>query len=385
MRTNNIIEKREARTGKLKKKHLSKAKMSIYRKEGSYVLSRKEYVWFRQMSKDDVKDFLSGDQPLYSNKTTYKEEVERLLEYKDAKSYNYTANDTKRTYMNIYAYSMTVLLPSYLNESEFCNYVRKLMIQIDPRYRKLLYVYKFSKCKNANYVDLMMFTRKSSTKEHSVGLVYPDTYYQDSITKRRCKKDHPNAVLKHKKNDPILDSKGKQIVKKTYVDFKEARIFVYKSFKKFIDGIKKTISLVTSIFNQKRNFYSGLPTHYKYFSKVTIKKEYTVLKKRKIEIKNSMIERINQRLEEIQDALYLGKFIYYRDIEKSFNKMIWKINKYIYETNVKWEGISIYLGYRQSFLNFRDSHIDFENYLITLFDEWYEDNIYIPYMSQLKS
>ena len=38
-----------------------------------------------------------------------------------------------------------------------------------------------------------------------------------------------------------------------------------------------------------------------------------------IEIKNSMIERINQRLEEIQDALYFGKFVYYRDIEKSFN------------------------------------------------------------------
>lgn len=331
--------------------------------------------------------FLETDknQKLYSNKKhTYLDEINRLVEYKDAKSYKYTSKADKRSYMNIYAYYLIILLPSYLKKENFCDYVNKFAISLDPRYRRILYVYKFSKKNNANYVEIMMFTRKSSTKQQIVELKYPDNYYQNSITKRRCTADNPHAVLKHKKNTPVLDRNGECKTIKTYVDLKESKIFKYKSFIKFVNSIKKIVSLVTCIFDQRRKLYSGIATHYKYISRITVKKDYTVLRKRKIEIKNNMIKRINYRLEEIQDALYVGKLMDWLVTKKDFSKLIHKLEKYINSTTAKWDGINIYLGYKQSFIDYINSHTDLESHLMKLIDTWYTDNIYIPFMQSLK-
>lgn len=352
------------------------------------MLSSNDYVDLKQLSKQEVYAFLhiEGHQKIYSNKKkTFKEEIDRLVQYKDKKSYSYNEHDDKRKYMNIYAYRMIILLPVNLDKSNYCNYVNKFAVSFDPRYRKILYVYKFSKKGTANYAEIMLFTRKSSTQLQSIELKHPDDYYQDKITKRRCKKDNPNAILKHQKGKSVLDKNGKVKTIKTYVDLKEARIFKYKSFDKFVESIKKIVRLVTMIFDKRRILYSGIKLHYRYFSKITVKKDYTVLRKRKIEIKNNMINRINYRLQELQDAMYLGKLIDSFVNQKDFSKLMNKLQKLIYLTSAKWGGINVYLGYKQSFIDFINNHTDFENYVMNLIDTWYQDYVYIPYMTYIEN
>ena len=255
------------------------------------------------------------------------------------------------------------------------------MSAIDSLYKsnRYLYMYRTYKQGTGLYADIICFTRKFYKRKQKKIIVWDQDYYWDPTTKRRCKKNNPQAQLLHKKGDLKLDSNGNKQYTSYYVSLKESQIFKYKSFKRFINRLKKAIKYTKQLLY--RDYYNE---QIKYFSYLTISKEFSILKKRKIEIKNNLIKRINILIYQYQKALINGYF--YDDVEKSFHRLIFKIDKLLHDTTVK-ETVTnqtIYLGNKQSFASL-NSNIDIlEENINQLLHSWWENHVYIPYLRETR-
>ena len=269
------------------------------------------------------------------------------------------------------------MIPKKLTLNEKHQFANKFAVNFDPRYKIIPYCYKFLKKGNGEYIEFLMFTRVTFCKGDKKLIKYNDTYYQDFNSKKRCTEDHPNAVLKHKKGEAKLDRNGNKQYKKTYVQKKEAKIFKYRSFARFIAGIKKEVRYVAMLFTRNYRLYRK-------FSLVKIESIDNILMIQKKLIKNKMLIRINNELNFIQNAIYDGRFEDYKNwgdgiTVKMFNNLLFKLNKIIYTSAFKKDNRSpeIYLGYKQSFVNFRESHNQLEDLIIgTYIEEFKQKYIY---------
>lgn len=123
---------------------------------------------------------------------------------------------------------------------------------------------------------------------------------------------------------------------------------------------------------------------YRKFSLVKIESIDNILMIQKKLIKNKMLIRINNELNFIQNAIYDGRFEDYKNwgdgiTVKMFNNLLFKLNKIIYTSAFKKDNRSpeIYLGYKQSFVNFRESHNQLEDLIIrTYIEEFKQKYIY---------
>lgn len=342
-----------------------------------------DYVCYSTLnSREDVEAWIKDGNSVYSNNENYLSIVEHLLKHKDQNKRNYRPRGSKQSYNNIYAHRILVMLPKNMNECEISKFVQTYMCAVDSLYRnsKFLYLYKAYTQGKGQYADIVCFTRKFYKKKQKKLIVWDQNYYWNPKTKRRSIKEDPDAVLLHKKGDPKLSSEGKKQYAEYYISLKEEQIFKYKSFKRFTSRLKKAVKYTRQLIF--RDFYNE---QIKYFSYLTVLKKFTVLKKRKIEIKNSLIQRINMRIYEYQKSLLNGYF--YSDVEKEFHKLIYKIDKLLHSSSFKDATTknNIYLGNRQSFASLNENIDLLEEYISTLLDNWWENQIYIPYLQEVSS
>ncbi|MFQ9766277.1 MAG: hypothetical protein ACLRYM_06170 [Thomasclavelia ramosa] len=332
------------------------------------MINYNDYVAYRTLdSSDEVWDWLKftdNNEKIYSNKTDYQNHAALLIEYKKGHLYNYKKSDNGHSYRNIYAHVINIMIPKKLTLNEKHEFAKKFAVNFDPRYKIIPYCYKFLTKGNGVYIEFLMFTRVTFCKGDKKLIKYNDTYYQDFNSKKRCTEDHPNAVLKHKKGTPILDKNGHKQYEKIYVQKKEAKIFKYRSFIKFIASIKKEVRYVTMMFTRNYRLIRKL-------SLIKVTASDNILTVQKKLIKNKMIIRINSELNFLQTAIYDGKFEDYetwgdRLTVKAFNKLLFKINQILYKANFKINKRSpeIYTGYKQSFVNFREANDILEDFII---------------------
>lgn len=344
------------------------------------MINYNDFTEYRTLnSKTEVWEWLrdSGIQEVYSNKINYQKHIVRLVEYKENHLYKYKNTENRRIYKNIFAHVINIMIPKKLTLNEKHQFANKFAVNFDPRYKIIPYCYKFLKKGNGEYIEFLMFTRVTFCKGDKKLIKYNDTYYQDFYSKKRCTEDHPNAVLKHKKGEAKLDRNGNKQYKKTYVQKKEAKIFKYRSFARFIAGIKKEVRYVAMLFTRNYRLYRK-------FSLVKIESTDNILMIQKKLIKNKMLIRINNELNFIQNAIYDGRFEDYKNwgdgiTVKMFNNLLFKLNKIIYTSAFKKDNRSpeIYLGYKQSFVNFRESHNQLEDLIIgTYIEEFKQKYIY---------
>lgn len=325
------------------------------------MITRNEYVKYITLnSRAVVFDWIRKKQ-CFSNNPNYQKHIVNLLDYKDKAKYSYTGKNGKKVYKALYAHTFKIMLPKDFNKQQKHEFANKFIISFDARFKKNIYLYRFVEDGNGTYVEYLMFTRYAYKKKIKKNVVYKDDYYQNSITKKRCKADDPHAVKKHSKGDLILDVDGNPLKEDVRVAKKEDKIFKFTSFSRFIDSIKKIITATKMLFTR------NLKNNYKKLSLITIEKEDSILIRQKKIIRNQGIMRINSHLREIQDAIYFG-YMDDKKTVKSFNNLVYRINNSLYRTNKSIGGINVYLGLKQSFASYRCNLIELENKI----EEWIE-------------
>lgn len=332
------------------------------------MITYNEYIEYKTLSsREEVFDWLRKRE-IYSNSKHYAKQIVALVEYKDSNAYNYKKKENKRSYSPIYAHTFKIMIPQNLNNSVKHDFANKFIVNFDIRFKRNLYCYHFIKTSDGEYIEFMMFTRYSFKRKMSKTIKYNSNYYQDPIRKRRCKKNLPGAVLLHKKGEPKTDNNGKIIKEIITVASKEDRIFKFTSFKKWTDSIKKIVAYV------KMTMITKTYLKIKKLSLITIDKQDSVLTIQKKIIKNQMLIRINKQLSELQNDIYLG---YMNDKEtiKYFNNLLYKINSIAYKTTLLLGKVSIYLGQKQSFANYRINIQELEDHIYNIINDFCSKNL----------
>ena len=332
------------------------------------MITYNEYIEYKTLTnREQVFDWLRKRE-IYSNSKHYAKQIVALVEYKDSNAYNYKKKENKRSYSAIYAHTFKIMIPQKLNKSVKHDFANKFIVNFDIRFKRNLYCYRFIKDGTGEYIEFMMFTRYSFKRKMCKTIKYNSNYYQDPIGKKRCKKSFPGAILLHKKGEPKKDSNGKIIKEIITVSSKEDRIFKFTSFKKWTDSIKKIIAYV------KMTMITKTYLKIKKLSLLTIDKQDSVLTIQKKIIKNQMLIRINKQLSKLQDYIYLG---YMNDKEtiKCFNNMLYKINSIAYKTTLLLGKVSIYLGQKQSFANYRINIQELEEHIYDIINDFCSKNL----------
>lgn len=360
------------------------------------MITYKNYVHYKTFdSKEDVMNYFKGN-IVYSNRDDYELVVERLIAHKESKLRNYGKNPDKKVYRNIWAHEMIVLLPHEFHEVDKAHeFVREYMVQVHSCYKTNNYLYCFKLFRQGKglYADIICFTRKYYKRKQINTLLWNQDYYWNPITKKRCKKDDPDAVLLHRKGDPKLDKQGNPVVSEVYVAPVEKKIFKYNNF-----DINKLTSWLRSIVSDVR--LALLRTVNKLFE---ISKKYISSPKRvennryKIArryLKSTLINEINTELSVRYEYMILGRLTdceSYIDFKgnyhsgydeniRSFNKLIYKIDKLVNKTDIKWidntgKKTFIYMGSKQTFADFKKELKKLKEYVLLLINEWWEVNI----------
>ena len=349
------------------------------------MITRKTYVRYSTIdSKESVKDWFKTVNEIYSNRDdNYTEAVERLVQYKENNLRTYGKNPDKKKYRNIWAHQMIVMIPTEFHEvNTAIKFINEYMIQVHDCYKtnNYLYCFKLFTQGKGMYADIICFTRKIYDTVRKKTVVYTSDYYWNPITKRKAKKTDINAVLLHAKGDPKLDKNGNPIVTDVYVAQVEKKIFKYSNF-----NINKMTSWLRSIVNDVR--LTLIRTVEKLFE---ISKKYISYPKRikdasKYEIarrclKSNFIKTINDELSNCYEHMLFGRFTDgYDETNKSFNKLIYKIDKLVNKTDIEWidkgQKTFIYLGSKQKFADFKKELSKLKEYIFILIDEWWKLNI----------
>lgn len=341
-----------------------------------------EFIKYEKLTtRDEVMKWIKDTDNIYSNLEDYESKVEILCSYKDSVKRKYGKDPTKKLYKNIYAHELTVMLPTMLSSDEQHKLVKDFMISIDPLYKTkyFLYCYKFINQSKGLYAKIIAFTRKIYKRKQKRLLKWDSDYYWNPVTKRRCKPFDEDAVLLHKKGDPKLDKDGNNQYTVYFCSACEREIFKYSSFSMLIKRLKKCIQYV-------KNCFFRTCDNRKFLAYITVGKNITVLSKRKVQLKNAAIKRINEMISGYQAYFdsrcnlidYDDLFNYdNKELRKEFYHLIHRIDVIMHSN--EWtdpvSGGKVNLGLKQSFTVYRDHLSLVEDYLTQQIWNWWDNNI----------
>jgi hypothetical protein len=251
-----------------------------------------------------VLEFIKKDKEFKANSKTWKEDINKLIRYKKKHLRKY---GDENKYRNIYGYYLKVMIPFKMQQRAE-EFVKKVMLMIDKRFLRNLYVFKTVKEGQGVYAEIICFTRYVLKRPINRVKKYTRDYYYNSKTKKLCRKDEENAQLKAKKGDPVLDKNGNEIIELAEVKEVEDRIFVYKSIQGLTERLKKAIAIVIRGINNEEFII-------RIISRLTVEDDDSQSIRRYKQKRNKEIRNINSIIKRFIDNLILGNLADKEDIE----------------------------------------------------------------------
>lgn len=298
------------------------------------MISQNVYVRFNTLNtRDEVLEFINQNGAINSNVKGWNEGLIKYLNYKDRHLKKYTEESN---YRNIYAYQLIVLVPIELQKQKD-EFVKKYMENVDKRFKRNMYIYRFIKKGKGLFAEILAITRYIYKKPKKVVKKYKRDFYYDSTTKKLCLKNNPNAVLKRKKGSHVVDEDGNIVYEVQEVSDKEDRIFVYKKIQELTERLKESVVLTI---NQMTSF----PVLAKVVSRITIEDDdskYIKINKRK---RNDGIRKINKKIIGFIESMVMGRIVDSNDINEKQNRFISKVDEMIHKLNRKIEDVENFLN-----------------------------------------
>lgn len=307
--------------------------MSIYQRERGKMISNNIYLRFDTFDDEkSVLNFIKEEKNFKANSKTWKKDIYKLLRYKKKHLRNFGKDNQ---YRNIFGYYLKIMIPDTFDK-RVDEFVRETMLEIDKRFLKDLYVYKIITEGKGRYVEIICFTRYVYKRANRCLKKYQRDYYYNQKTKKLCKKDHPDAVLKAKKGDLMLDSSGHKIYEIVEVKAVEDRIFVYKTIQELTRRLKNAVATVI-----KDNQYHELIVNI--VSRITIDKDDSSAVKKYKQQRNIVIRKINEIIRSFIEHMKLGNLLTSSKIEEVNEEWCKKVDEMAHEKSCSFDDMKDYL------------------------------------------
>lgn len=332
--------------------------LTLQEKEPFMISNNKFVKYITLDSHDEVYAFINEGTPIISNDSNWRISVDKLVAYKDDNLKDYQPRKEAGAYRNVYAHSIKTLIPYEIPKEKWAEFIEKYIHMISVQFKKLLFIYKLSSSNKANYVTIIFFTRYVFKRETKINDTYNQDYYYDSKSGQRCSqylfydvdgnqlkkkqkgcviKDNPSAVLKAKKGSVKTAEDGSAITKKRSVKEVAERIFIFKSFNKFVQKLK----------NKYMKVLNNMISHvviYKIVSRITLDEDDSKCVRKAKFLRNQKIDEINEMLKSFQDSIDNGKiYSSIDDIYKKLSKMLCEVDRLIHKEKEETEKVKIFI------------------------------------------
>ena len=305
------------------------------------------YVRYIPITRDEVIEFCKNPETL-SGSEGFAEKIEKQIEYKDLISRKYkkarmTSDGVKKTYMNIYAHKLYMLVPQpgELKGQCYKTLIKSFIKDWTDSYvaERIVYCFKVIHKKTYSQCELIIFSRLPLEEEVKKYQTYPNDYYWDPVKKRRASRNCEGAVLLHKKGDYILDKDGnrKEIV--LHVEEHDTGLFFFREFESFVNSMKKSLRSAIDHLGLSRHVSTVFPY-------ITARKGFSQASIGKVRIRNKLIRRVNESMYYLKEACE-----YFEDdfpeIKKKYYSFVHSMNNHLYEMTGSIEGLAYNLTYYQ--------------------------------------
>ena len=305
------------------------------------------YVRYIPITREEVIEFCKKPETL-SGSEGFAEKIEKQIEYKDLISRKYkkarmTSDGVKKTYMNIYAHKLYMLVPQPRELKGQCykTLIKSFIKDWTDSYvaEKIVYCFRVIHKKTYSQCELIIFSRLPLEEEVKKYQTYPNDYYWDPVKKRRASKNCEGAVLLHKKGDYILDKDGnrKEIV--LHVEEHDTGLFFFREFESFVNSMKKSLRSAIDHLGLSRHVSTVFPY-------ITARKGFSQASIGKVRIRNKLIRRVNESMYYLKEACE-----YFEDdfpeIKKKYYSFVHSMNNHLYEMTGSIEGLAYNLTYYQ--------------------------------------
>ena len=305
------------------------------------------YVRYIPITREEVIEFCKNPETL-SGSEGFAEKIEKQIEYKDLISRKYkkarmTSDGVKKTYMNIYAHKLYMLVPQpgELKGQCYKTLIKNFIKDWTDSYvaERIVYCFRVTHKKTYSQCELIMFSRLPLEEELRKYQTYPNDYYWDPVEKRRASKNCEGAVLLHRKGDYILDKDGnrKEIV--LHVEEHDTGLFFFREFESFVNSMKKSLRRAIDHLGLSRHVSTVFPY-------ITAKKGFSPASIGKVRLRNKLIRRINEEM-------YLLKGCYksfaddFPELKRKYHSFIQSMNHHLYQMTGSVEGLAYNLTYYQ--------------------------------------
>ena len=305
------------------------------------------YVRYIPITREEVIEFCKNPETL-SGSEGFAKKIEKQIEYKDLISRKYkkarmTSDGVKKTYMNIYAHKLYMLVPQpgELKGQCYKTLIKSFIKDWTDSYvaERIVYCFRVTHKKTYSQAEMIIFSRLPLEEELRKYQTYPNDYYWDPVKKRRASKNCEGAVLLHKKGDYILDKDGnkKEII--LYVEEHDTGLFFFKEFDSFIQSMKQSLRRVIDRLGLSRHVSTVFPY-------ITARKGFSQASIGKVRIRNKLIRRVNESMYYLKEACE-----YFEDdfpeIKKKYYSFVHSMNNHLYEMTGSIEGLAYNLTYYQ--------------------------------------
>ena len=305
------------------------------------------YVRYIPITRDELIEFCKNPETL-SGSEGFAEKIEKQIEYKDLISRKYTkkrmtSDGVKKTYMNIYAHKLYMLVPQpgELKGQCYKTLIKSFIKDWTDSYvaERIVYCFKVIHKKTYSQCELIIFSRLPLEEEVKKYQTYPNDYYWDPVKKRRASKNCEGAVLRHKKGECILDKDGnrKEIV--LHVEEHDTGLFFFREFESFVNSMKSSLRRAIDHLGLSRQVSTVFPY-------ITAKKGFSPASIGKVRLRNKLIRRINEEM-------YLLKGCYksfaddFPELKRKYHSFIQSMNRHLYQMTGSVEGLAYNLTYYQ--------------------------------------
>lgn len=309
------------------------------------------YVRYIPITREEVIEFCKNPDSL-SGSEGFAEKIEKQIEYKDLISRKYkkarmTSDGVKKTYMNIYAHKLYMLVPQpgELKGQCYKTLIKSFIKDWTDEYitKRIVYCFRVTHKKTYSQVEMIIFSRLPLEEELRKYQTYPSDYYWDPVKKRRASKNCEGAVLLHRKGDYILDKDGnrKEII--LHVEEHDTGLFFFREFDSFVNSMKKSLKRAIDHLGLSRQVSTVFPY-------ITAKKGFSPASIGKVRLRNKLIRRVNEYMFRLK-GLYLefgaGLDPINPELEQKYFSFIQSMKHHLYATGGRIEGHEYNMTYFQ--------------------------------------